>query len=357
MNLLARLRELSPEASGVSVVERWRTGLGALVAIGLTSVLSHWLQADAASVWLVPPMGASAVLLLALPSSPLTQPWSVIGGNTLSALLGMAVCHWWPEPHWAAGVAVALALLAMFAMRCLHPHGGAMALMMVLSHTQDWWFALNPVLLNSVLLVMVSMVYNRMTGRAYPHPKAVQPASDGTSPRFTTDDLDAALRHYNQVIDVDRQDLQALLHDAQAHAYERTLGQLLCKDIMSRQLVTVRGHETLSHAWDLLRMHNIKSLPVVDAQGQVTGIITRADFVAHWHGPEQRHTHAVDDTLVRQLMSHGVRVASESTRMIDLLPLFSAEGHHHLPIVNDQHVLVGMVTESDVVRALHRALA
>ena len=68
MGFFKRLRALAPGASGVSLAERWRAGLGALLAIGLTSALSHWLHTDAAAVWLVAPMGASAVLLLALPS-------------------------------------------------------------------------------------------------------------------------------------------------------------------------------------------------------------------------------------------------------------------------------------------------
>ena len=55
-------------------------------------------------------------------------------------------------------------------------------------------------------------------------------------------------------------------------------------------------------------------------------------------------------------MTHKVRVAPEDQRLLDLLPLFSNEGHHHLPIVNDRQLLVGMITESDVVRALHRAV-
>lgn len=355
----AFLRSFWPEAPSVSQMEQWRAALGAVLAIGLTGLLSHWLAPELSPMWLVAPMGASAVLLLALPSSPLTQPWSVIGGNTLSALVGLAVCHVLPQPHLAAGVAVGLALLTMFLMRCLHPPGGAVALLTVLTQTHDWRFALVPVLLNSVLLVLLSTAYNRMTGRAYPHPKAAMPSPEAASPRFTTDDLDAALRQYNQVIDMDRQDLQALLHDAQAHAYQRTLGQLRSSDIMSTRLVTVRGHEALLHAWQLLMENNIKSLPVVDEQGHVMGIITRADFIAHWHGPDgSRHNDAdaPDNTVVRQLMSRQVRVASDTARMIDLLPLFSREGHHHLPIINAHQVLVGMVTESDVVRALHQAL-
>lgn len=250
-----------------------------------------------------------------------------------------------------------LALLTMFCMRCLHPPGGAVALLTVLTQTHDWRFALVPVMLNSVVLVLLATLYNRMTGRAYPHPKAAPSEVQAASPHFTTDDLDAALRHYNQVIDMDRQDLQTLLHDAQAHAYQRTLGQLRCGDIMSTRLVTVRGHEHLAQAWQLLVAHNIKSLPVVNELGHVMGIITRSDFIAHWHGAPDANSAPEEDTQVRQLMTRQVRVASDSTRLIDLLPLFSEEGHHHLPIVNGNHVLVGMITESDVVRALHRALS
>jgi CBS domain-containing membrane protein len=49
-------------------------------------------------------------------------------------------------------------------------------------------------------------------------------------------------------------------------------------------------------------------------------------------------------------------VTHERSHLIELLPLFSHEGHHHLPIVDADRKLVGMVTESDVVRALYRAL-
>jgi hypothetical protein len=54
------------------------------------------------AAWLVAPLGASAVLVFAVPSSPLAQPWSVIGGNTLSALVGAACAHFIHDPAWAA---------------------------------------------------------------------------------------------------------------------------------------------------------------------------------------------------------------------------------------------------------------
>jgi CBS domain-containing membrane protein len=341
-------------APAVSPGEAWRATLGAALAITLTGLLSQWLQPAGSAIWLVAPMGASTVLLLALPSSPLTRPWPVIGGNTLSALIGLAVGPWVPQPHLAAGLAVGLALLAMFALRCLHPPGGALALLTVLTGSHDWAFALDPVLLNSALLVLLAALYNHFTRKPHPRPT---PSSEAAVTHFTTADLDAALRHHQQLVDMDREDLQDLLHDAQAHAYERTLGQLRCSEIMSRQMITVRGQETLAQAWQRLQQHNIKALPVVNPSGHVMGIITRSDFMAHWLQADPSLAAASDATPVRQRMSRQVRVASETTRVIDLLPLFSQGGHHHLPIVNNDHVLVGMVTESDVVRALHKALS
>mgnify|MGYP000697529508 CR=1 FL=1 len=80
------------------------------------------------------------------------------------------------------------------------------------------------------------------------------------------------------MIDLDRDDLQALLHDAQAHAYQRTLGQLRCSDIMSTALVTVGGAQTLSQAWARLLEHRIKALPVVDAAGRPVDLVTARDL-------------------------------------------------------------------------------
>src|SRR5258706_10586585 len=77
---------------------------------------------------LVAPMGASAVLLFAVPASPLAQPWSIIGGNLVSATVGVACAALIGNPVHAAALAVAVAVGAMFALRCIHPPSGAVAL-------------------------------------------------------------------------------------------------------------------------------------------------------------------------------------------------------------------------------------
>jgi CBS domain-containing membrane protein len=226
------------------------------------------------------------------------------------------------------------------------------------------------VALCSVLLVLCAVVYHRLTGRRYPQ-AASGPAEVAPAARhgFAKADIDAVLASYNQVLDVSRSDLEALLGQAQAHAYARRLGQTLCSDVMSKDVIAVQFGDSLAGAWALMRDRRIKALPVVDRVRRIVGIITTSDFMRHagldaHDGLGQRLRDFVRPSgqvssskpeVVGQIMTRKVRVASASRPLADLLPLFSEHGHHHLPIVDDDKRLVGILTQTDVVRALARA--
>ena len=72
--------------------ERVRAVLGAALGVLFAAGISLWASPDPA-LWLIAPIGASAVLVFTAPASPLAQPWPVVGGNTLSALVGVACAH------------------------------------------------------------------------------------------------------------------------------------------------------------------------------------------------------------------------------------------------------------------------
>ena len=59
--------------------------------------------------------------------------------------------------------------------------------------------------------------------------------------------------------------------------------------------------------------------------------------------------------VVGQIMTRSVRVASADRHIVELVPLFSEGGHHHVPIIDEAQRLVGIITQSDLVRALYRA--
>jgi CBS domain-containing membrane protein len=105
---------------------------------------------------------------------------------------------------------------------------------------------------------------------------------------------------------------------------------------------------------------------VVDRVRRLVGIVTLADFMrearieahADW---QQRlsslirptpTTHSDKPETVGQIMARQVRVVSADRPIGDLLPLFSTTGHHHVPVIDGERRLVGMITQSDVVRAL-----
>ena len=83
-------------------------------------------------VYIVTSMGASVVLLFAVPHSALGQLWNVIGGHLISAAIGVACYQWLPSNGIAAGASVGLAIGAMYYTRCIHPPGGATALAAVI---------------------------------------------------------------------------------------------------------------------------------------------------------------------------------------------------------------------------------
>lgn len=362
-----RLRGWWPAPPGVNRREALRIGAGAVlglfVAGGLCLLVDRHFGLQTA--WLVAPLGASAVLIFGVPSSPLAQPWAVVGGNTLSALVGIGMLQLLPWPLPAAALAVGVAIVLMLALRCLHPPGGASALLTVLVGANDWHFALFPVLVNSLLLAVAGVLYNRATGRSYPHVAHPPPAP---TRRFTDADIDAVLSRHNTLMHTPRDEIEELLEEAEIQALGRRLHELRCTDIMTRNPVTAEYSTSLPEAWALLRQHDIKALPVIDDMRRVVGIVTQADFMRDAHvdvlaGPGgkprwQVRTELTPDSggpaVVGQIMSRRVRVASFDRSLADVVPIFSETGHHHIPVIGADGTLLGILTQTDVVRALRR---
>jgi CBS domain-containing membrane protein len=366
------LSALRPAPLHTDARERLRAAIGAGIGLLFMGWLCHLLGARLGlSPWALAPLGASAVLVFALPASPMAQPWSVVVGNTVSVSVGVAVANWVPiDPVLAGPVAVCLAIVLMMATRSLHPPGGAMALTAVLSHAQSWSYPLFPAFTNSLLLVLAGVAFNNATGRRYPHAQGAAAAAVGSHQPSQPDALSEVLRRYNQVLDVSRDDLEALLHETERLAYRQRLDNLRCENIMSRQLITVQFGTPLQDAWNLLRQHQIKALPVVDQYEHLMGIITLADFMRHAEvdtpkALSQRLRQFLKPTpgmtsdkveVAGQIMTRQVRVASAQRPLMDLVPLFTRDGHHHIPIVGEHRKLVGIITQSDFLRAWSQAV-
>jgi CBS domain-containing membrane protein len=355
----------------VSQKELLRAFIGTSLGLLVAAMLSRWaLGGHAVVMWLVAPMGATAIIIFALPSSPLAQPWPVLCGHAASAFAGVTCAITIPDPAIAATVAGAGAMMLMFLLRCLHPPGGATALLAVILHITSYQYIVFPVLVNAALLVLVGVFFNNATGRPYPHrTKSANPAASENG-RFSSADLDVALARYNQILDVSKEDLTELLHHAELAAYQRNLGNLRCAGIMSPKPLTVKLDTSLDAAWRLMRQHSIKALPVTDDAQHILGIITVADFMRQIDADEhseldenlqnllQRSESDISDqSIVRQIMMKQVQTIHQNKFVIELVPLFSQAGHRHIPVTDSQNKLVGIITQSDLIRALYRAVS
>lgn len=129
----------------VGWVEHLRTYAGAfiglLIVLFLAKVLGKFVGIGE---WLMASLGASALLVFALPQSPMAQPWAVIAGNTLSVLVGITSVHLVGDSLLTMPIAVAISIMGMFLFRCLHPPAAAVAMIAVLSHAENYQYAFFP---------------------------------------------------------------------------------------------------------------------------------------------------------------------------------------------------------------------
>jgi CBS domain-containing membrane protein len=371
------LRRLIPDAGPVSNRERLRAAAGAFVGISLTGLLgSLAFRLDPTLPAMIAPMGASAVLLFAVPSSPLAQPWSILCGNIVSAFVGVTVALLVPDIFLASALAISLAIAAMMALRCLHPPSGAVALTAVLGgpavHSLGYGFILWPVAGNSLILPILALVYNNATGRAYPHGLRLGKASHGTADPtpiqkigFSSADLDEVLKEYDEVLDIDRDVLEMILRKTELRSWRRRALHLDCASVMSRDVVGVAPDDSLRHAHSLMRNRHFKALPVTNDRAEIVGIVTQTDFLekASWRngrpsiGFLQRlrlilsGESAPNDT-VKDIMTSPVRTVQPEMAIEEAIIRFAEEGLHYLPVIDANGKMVGILSQSDVMVAM-----
>ncbi|HEY3253918.1 MAG TPA: HPP family protein, partial [Polyangiaceae bacterium] len=292
MNLLAVCRSwlvrFKPAPSRLPLGERVYSALGGFIGLLTTGlVMRHWLGSSERVPLLIAPIGASTVLVFGVPASPLAQPWSVVGGNFIAAVVGVSAARAVPNLATAAALAVACTIALTSLSRCLHPPAGAVALTAVIGGSAvtgaGYRFAFVPVLLNSLLLVAVGLIFNALARRSYPHVPALPVSTHGTADAppefrvgFTESDIARALEKLGTPLDVEQADLIALFRHVEEAAHRRLRGEIFCSEIMSRDLITIHPDDSSELAVERLKEHALRVLPVVDERGILRGVLDLA---------------------------------------------------------------------------------
>lgn len=245
--MVKRIRLFRPLLAGANARDRAITCLAIAAGVAIVSlagtVIDDPIRSDS---WIFVPVGASAILIFAVPSSPLTQPWQVIGGLVISSSAGLLTGTLIGHEALAIGAAVGVAVGAMSLARALHPPGGAAAIIAALNVPDSFaWDALLPLLLvgfDAFGIVLLGWAFHRLvTGHSYPHVAPVVAEDEETDPshsslavRFGPQDVDSVLARIDDTFDISRADLEAILRAVEAEALHRELVDMETGDPASR---------------------------------------------------------------------------------------------------------------------------
>lgn len=342
----------------------------------ITKIFSPWPSYPL----IVASMGASVIILFFIPNSPLAQPWPFVGGHIISAFVGVYCALNIPDPTTAQASAVGGSILLMLFFRCLHPPAAATSLTPVMAGTSitslGYSFVLTPVTINVISLLILAVIINRLIlKRNYPSPLPTQQETRqrhiNSAPShkigFSEQDIDSALKSTDVFIDMTHSELSQLLAKIETNAFKRIKGNLSCADIMIKDVITVEYGTEAEQAWELMRLHKLKAMPVVDRANRVIGIITWNDFFKFidlnvYESIQEKFRRFIQRTnnvtaskpeFVGHIMTTSVITLQDSSHIVELIKLMSLQGHRQIPIINEEDRLVGMVYQSNLIAALY----
>jgi CBS domain-containing membrane protein len=359
------------------------SAVSCFTAILVTALLTRQISASSAYPIMVASMGASAVILFIIPHSPLAQPWPLIGGQLVSASIGIACTQLIADTPLASACAAGGSVLAMLLLRCLHPPGAATALAPTLSGNSltalGYDFVLAPVGLNVAVMLMLAIAINRWL-LGYQYPIAPYPAERKRTQQnalvepqqraeISVQDLESALKNMEMFMDIAPTDLNRLLTDIDMRRFQRFRGNMTCADIMVKNVFTVEYGTEVEDAWKIMHGEKLKAMPVIDKHRRVIGIITWHEFfkfvdLSAYHNFPQRFRAFIRRSpgettnkpeAVGHLMTRSVAVLQENVHIAALIPLMSDRGLRQIPIVNAENRLVGMVYQANLIAALYHA--
>ncbi len=138
-------------------------GFGAFLCI---SILAYLNSSDEGNIWLIPPFGASMVLVMAANESPLAHPKNVFFGHIISAFSGVLIFAIFGYSFLSLGLGVGLAIFLMMATDTIHPPAGANPIVAIFG-AKGMTFILMPVAAGALFIVLFAIIYNKLLHRKY----------------------------------------------------------------------------------------------------------------------------------------------------------------------------------------------
>ena len=137
------------------------SSLGAFLCIYAIAYLN---LIDETNVWLIPPFGASLVLVMAVHDSPLASPRNVFFGHVLSASSGVMIYYFFGDAPIAIALGLGFAIILMLLTNTVHPPAGANPIIAILG-AKSFEFVIMPVAIGASFIVIFALIYNKIWKR------------------------------------------------------------------------------------------------------------------------------------------------------------------------------------------------
>ena len=127
-------------------------------------IIAYFNTIDKSNIWLIPPFGASLVLVMAVHDSPLASPRNVFFGHVLSASSGVLMFYFFENTSLSIALGLALAIMAMQITNTVHPPAGANPIIAILG-AKTFEFVIMPVAIGASFIVIFALIYNKVCNR------------------------------------------------------------------------------------------------------------------------------------------------------------------------------------------------
>lgn len=374
------LKYIAVDPVNLSLKAKLLSLLACFFSIFIVALITKTIAPNDSYPMIVASMGASAIILFFIPSSPVAQPWPFVGGQITSAIVGITCALNIAETSTAAATAVGSSIFLMLIMRCLHPPAAATSLSPIMAGASitslGYSFVIIPVAVNVFSLLILAIIINRwVMERNYPspleHEKSRQQRHTVTEPShsigFLEQDFNLAIENSDVFVNMTHAELSVLLSQVEQNAFKRIKGHLSCADIMTKDVITVEYGTEIEHAWELMQQHQLKAIPVINDARRVIGIITWNDFfkcidLNVYDSFQDKFRHFIRRTAkvtaskpeaVGLIMTASAITLTETAHIAELIPLMSIHGHRQIPIVNSEQRLTGMVFQANLIASLY----
>jgi len=183
---------------------------------------------------------------------------------------------------------------------------------------------------------------------------------------ISDNDIMEAMKEIGGYLDITPGDARQIYRLAYHHALERLLLSAKAKDVMTKDVVSVRKGTPLRDVATVMARHGISGVPVIEDDGTVAGVVSEKDFLVHLGFESARSfmdvvAQCLDsagcisicfrEQTAGEIMKSPAITVREETPVAEIAAIFTQKKINRVPVVSTTGKITGIVSRADIVRS------